>query len=283
MTLTISAARCADSATADPRLDDLIAGDDPAAITAAERLLTSFGSSAQTLFAGLGRSDTVRAVVELALSTFCCSGVGVVLLDADARPVTAGASDDVAGAADRLQLSLQQGPVLQTIERRQPVVVTELRSDGRWRFWAPSAADLGFRSALALPLADGDIAGALTLYARSPSRFRSADLASAMVFAQLASIAIAVAQERAQLLQAVQSRSIVGQAQGILMEHYGVTATQALTVLQRYSAQQDLDLRAMAESVIRERELPHLAPPDPSPGRLIMRGPSARERMSLTS
>ena len=267
MTLTISAARCADSATADPRLDDLIAGDDPAAITAAERLLTSFGSSAQTLFAGLGRSDTVRAVVELALSTFCCSGVGVVLLDADAGPVTAGASDDVAGAADRLQLSLQQGPVLQTIERRQPVMVTELRSDGRWRFWAPSAADLGFRSALALPLADGDIAGALTLYARSPSRFRSADLASAMVFAQLASIAIAVAQERAQLLQAVQSRSIVGQAQGILMEHYGVTATQALTVLHRYSAQQDLDLRVMAESVIRERELPHLAPPDPSPGR----------------
>ena len=265
MTLTISSTRRADSAAADPCLGDVIGDDDPAAVTAAERLVTSFGSSAQTLFAALGRSDTVRAVVELALSTFRCSGVGVVLLDAESRPESAGASDDDAAAADGLQLSLRQGPVLQAIERRQPVLVTELRADGRWGFWAPSAADLGFRSVLALPLADGDIAGSLTLYARSASGFRSADLASTMVFAQLSSIAIAVAQEREQLLQAVQSRSIVGQAQGILMEHYGVTATQALTVLHRYSAQQDLQLSAMAERVIRERGLPHLAPPSPSP------------------
>ena len=241
MTLTVSFP-CADPATPDPRLDDRIGTDDPAAPTTADRLLISFGSSARSLFAGLGRSDAVHAVLDRALSTFDCSGVGVVLAE-ESQPMSAGASDESAAAADRLQISLRQGPVFQTIDRGQPVLVTELRSDSRWRFWAPMAADLGFRSALSLPLVDGDIAGSLTLYARSASRFRTADLAPAMVFAQLASIAIAVAQERAQLLRAVRSRSIVGQAQGILMEHYGVTAPQALTVLHRYSARQNLNLR----------------------------------------
>ena len=258
MTLTISSPRRADPAMADPRIDDLISSDDPAAVTAAERLLTSFGSSAQTLFAGLGRRDTVRAVVELALPTFRCGGVGVVLVDTSSRPVSAGASGDDAATADRLQLSLRQGPVLQAIERRQPVLISELRSDSRWRFWAPEAADLGFRSALALPLADGDISGSVMLYSGSAAHFRSADLAAAMVLAQLASIAVAVAQEREQLLQALQSRSIVGQAQGILMKLHGVTATQALTVLHRYAAQQDEPLKVLAECVIRDRGLPDI-------------------------
>jgi len=266
MTLTITSPQ-ADPVTPDPHLDDLIGGDDPAATTSADRLMIGFGSIAQSLFAGLDKSDAVHAVVDLALATFDCSGVGVVLLAAESQPVAAGASDDDAAAADRLQISLRQGPVLQAIDRRQPVLITELRSDSRWRFWAPPAADLGFRSVLALPLADGDIAGSLTLYARSASRFSAADLAPAMAFAQLAAIAIAVAQERAQLLQAVRSRSIIGQAQGILMEHYGVTATQALTVLHRYSAQQDLNLRLMAEGVIRDRGLPDIAPLDPMPER----------------
>ena len=266
MTLTISSARSADPAMADPRLDDLIGGDDPAPVTAADRLLTSFGSSAQTLFAGLGRRDTVRAVVELALTTFRCGGVGVVLVDTNSRPVSAGASGDDAATADRLQLSLRQGPVLQAIERRQPVLISELRSDSRWRFWAPDGRRPG------LPIGVGASAGG-----RRHLRFGHALLRvggplplreiwpPAMVFAQLASIAIAVAQEREQLLQALQSRSIVGQAQGILMKLHGVTATQALTVLHRYAAQQDETLRALAESVIRDRGLPDIDSLRPSP------------------
>lgn len=60
MTLTISSARPTDSDNYDRQVDDLIGDDDPAPVTAAERLLTGFGSSAQTLFVGLGRRDTVR-------------------------------------------------------------------------------------------------------------------------------------------------------------------------------------------------------------------------------
>lgn len=192
MTLTTSFPH-ADPVTPDSRRDVVTGAHDPVRTTSADRLLISFGSGAQSLFAELSRSDAVQAVVDRALSTFGCSGVGIVLA-VESQPMAAGASDDDADAADRLQISLRQGPALQAIDRGQPVLVTELRSDSRWRFWAPMAADLGFRSALALPLVDEDTAGSLTLYSRSPSRFRSTDLARAMGFAEQAAVAIAVAQ-----------------------------------------------------------------------------------------
>jgi AmiR/NasT family two-component response regulator len=85
-------------------------------------------------------------------------------------------------------------------------------------------------------------------------------LASVAVFAHLASIALAVAQERQQLLDAVTSHAIVGRAQGILMERYGVTSDQAFNVLLRYSSHLNQKLRVIAEGVIQDRRLPDVDP-----------------------
>ena len=160
--------------------------------------------------------------------------------------------------ADVLQVEHHQGPGIDAITGRQPVVSSELRFDSRWRFWAPQAADLGFRSVLSLVLADGDPIGALTLYSRRPSYFRSGSIVPGRGFAQQASIAIAVAVEREHLQRARDSRGIVGQAQGILMERYQITADQAFAVLKRYSSHRNQKLRCIAERVVSSRSLPEL-------------------------
>ena len=79
------------------------------------------------------------------------------------------------------------------------MVSDELRFDSRWRFWAPQAADLGFRSVLSLALTDGDPFGAITLYSKRPSFFGTESLAPGLAFAEEASIAITTAVEREQL------------------------------------------------------------------------------------
>jgi hypothetical protein len=107
-------------------------------------------------------------------------------------------------------------------------------------------------------LADGDTFGALSLYSRRASFFNSDVLPEGQAFAQHAAIAIAIAGERAQLLNAVEARGLVGQAQGILMERYNIRAEKAHTVLQRYAVHLDQRLRDIAEGVIRDRGLPEV-------------------------
>jgi GAF domain-containing protein len=224
----------------------------------AEGQLGELGSLARELFSEATLDDTVDKVVVLAEQAFRCDSAGLMLAaDGDGVALAAASGEDAA-RADALQEEARQGPGLQAIIRRQPVIATELRFDSRWRFWAPQAADLGFRSVLSLSLVDGDTAGALNLYSRRASFFQTSDLPLAQVFAQQAAIAVAVAVERQQLLAAIESRGLVGQAQGILMQSYGIGDEQAMTILRRYAAHLGQKIRLVAEGVIRDRKLPEL-------------------------
>jgi transcriptional regulator with GAF, ATPase, and Fis domain len=211
---------------------------------------------AQELFAQTTLEATLDTTATFGCQLLGCDAAAILLGSEKSGTTAAAASHPDARRADALQLEARQGPGLQAMARRQPVISTELRFDSRWRFWAPQAAHLGFRSVLSLGLADGDTTGALNLYSRRASFFHSHDLALGQMFARHASIALAIAAEREQLLRAVDSRGVVGQAQGILMERYNVTADQAFTVLGRYSSHLNLKLRLVAELVIRDRSLP---------------------------
>jgi ANTAR domain-containing protein/GAF domain-containing protein len=217
-----------------------------------------FVGMAPDLFAPTSLAGTLDTLVGLARRSFGCDGAGVVLTaTAGGSAATAASAADVA-RAEALQVEHHQGPGLDAITAQQPVVSPELRFDSRWRFWAPQAADLGFRSVLSLVLVDGDPFGAVTLYSRRPSFFFIESRDPGLRFAQQASVAIAVAVEREHLLRARDSRGIVGQAQGILMERYDITAEQAFAVLRRYSSHLNQKLRLIAERIVSDRSLPEL-------------------------
>ena len=210
------------------------------------------------LFAPASPAATLQTVVDLARRTFGCDGAGIILAAEDGSFAAAMASGNDATRADAVQVEDHQGPAFGAIAGWQPVVSAELRFDSRWRFWGPKAADLGFRSVMSLVLADGDSFGALTLYSRRPSYFSAESAAAELAFASQASLAIAVAVEREQLARARDSRAIVGQAQGILMERYQTSADQAFAVLRRYSSQVNQKLRLVAEQFVGDRTLPDL-------------------------
>jgi hypothetical protein len=213
---------------------------------------------APDLFAARTVAGTLHGVVGLARRTFGCDAAGVVLTADHAGVTATAATAEDARRADALQLQHHQGPALDAITEWRPVLSAELRADSRWRFWAPQAADLGFRSVLSMVLADNGPFGALTLYSRHPSFFRTGFLLPGFGFGQQASIAIVVAVEREQLLRARDSREIIGQAQGILMERYQITADQAFAVLRRYSSHRNQKLRLIAERMVNDRVLPEL-------------------------
>ena len=212
--------------------------------------LADFGAMARDMFSHAMLAGTLERILALSEQMFGCDTAGFLLCSGDQQIIPFAADHRDAARADILQVDLRQGPGWQALTCHQPVIVTELRFDSRWRFWAPLAADLGFRSVLSLSLTDGDTSGALTLYSRRPFRFESADLELAQTFAEHASIAVAIAAEREQLLRAVQSRAILGQAQGLLMERHHITADQALAVLRHCSSHTGQQLQLIARRVI---------------------------------
>lgn len=225
-------------------------------------------NGARELFVPTSVAETLNRVVGLARRTLGAAGAGILLAAAGGAVSTA-TSGSRTRRADELQIDHHEGPGFCAISAGQPAVSPELRIDSRWRFWSPQAADLGYRSVLSLPLLDGDPFGAVTLYSRHPSFFHPDAVTPGLVLAEQAAIAITVAVEREQLQRAADTRGVVAQAQGILMERYQITADQAFGVIKRAAAAFNQRLRLIAERISGDRglsdldllALPHLAGP----------------------
>ena len=69
-------------------------------------------------------------------------------------------------------------------------------------------------------------------------------------------IALAASQNAAHLELAIANRTVIGQAEGILMERFGITAEQAFAVLRRVSQHRNVKLNGVAEELVRTRETP---------------------------
>jgi AmiR/NasT family two-component response regulator len=67
--------------------------------------------------------------------------------------------------------------------------------------------------------------------------------------------AYAAAQKHSGLPQAVATRQLIGQAQGILMERHKITGNRAFALLVRHSQQENIKLRELSERLVRSGEL----------------------------
>jgi transcriptional regulator with GAF, ATPase, and Fis domain len=208
--------------------------------------------------------QTGQVVAGLASKIFRCDAAAVLLVQHDVITPTA-VTDSAAGRASELQLVCSEGPSVDAVSGRRHSVVDDLRAESRWRFWSPQAAQLGWRSVVSVSLADEHILGVVSLYSRRPHGFTAEDLALLEVFAQHAALAITIADDHVQLRRAVEARTLIGQAQGVLMQRYQIDAEQAFVVMRRYSSHGNRKLRRVAEDIVRDRCLS--APPALEPNR----------------
>jgi GAF domain-containing protein len=200
--------------------------------------------------------DTVESIVRFAREALDCNHAGIHL-KRGGRVVTGASTDPVIDKADELQNELGEGPCLDAIWNRDVYVVHDTATDERWPRFAPRAAELGLHSILSVRLqASGETLGALNLYAHGVRDFSAEDVAQATIFGQHASVALVAARREENLVAAIDARHLIGQAQGILMERFGLNADQAFGVLRRYSQSNNVKLRLVAERIVETRRLP---------------------------
>ena len=173
---------------------------------------------------------------------------------------TAAASDELTGRLDRLQYQAGEGPCLDAARQHKTVRCDDLRAEARWPRFARQAVGLGVLSVLSIQLFAGeDSFGALNLYAANAAAFGPDSESTAILLASHAALAMAAARTQAGLQTALDSREVIGQAKGILMERYKITGVEAFGLLVASSQAVNRKLRDVAEHLVTTGQL--LTPP----------------------
>ncbi|MGI3784106.1 MAG: GAF and ANTAR domain-containing protein [Janthinobacterium lividum] len=198
-----------------------------------------------------------------------CEHAGVSVLT-PAFMETVAVTDDVGLRGDGWQHELSEGPGLEAVRSRTTVVSQDLRTDSRWRTWGPRAVEaLGVRAAMSVLLDTwGESVGSLTLYADRSDVWDDERQTLAVTLAGQLALASADARMLDDRQRALLARGSVGQAQGIVMERFGMTADQALDHLRRLSEGSSMALVHLAERVVETRELPSWRADEPWAGGL---------------
>lgn len=198
-------------------------------------------------------ADTLQAIADVARDSLPgFDQVGISTIHSGGKVRTEAATGDLVHQLDDLQYSLGEGPCVETLREAQVVSAPRIRDDHRWPRYVPRAVALGLRSQLAvrLYLDETGAMGGLNLYSTTSDDVDPDTEDVADLFATHAAIALGHARERETLNQALQSRTTIGQAIGILMERYSMNDDRAFAFLVRASSHSNLKLRDIAQELV---------------------------------
>ena len=206
----------------------------------------------------------LQAVVDLAKTVLPGDPEASITLLVNDKPTTAVFTGQLALDCDESQYGHGYGPCLHTASTGELTEIANMQAETRWRDYVQRAAARGALSSLSVPLPISEgVLGALNIYAREPNTFDEDSRSAAVRFAPYAGVAVANmyayqdARNLADNLQkALDSRAIIDQAKGILMERHKVTAEQAFEVLVRISMRTNRKLRDIADQLATTGELP---------------------------
>jgi GAF domain-containing protein len=160
---------------------------------------------------------------------------------------------------DNLQYEVHdEGPGITSMRTHQPCVSGLIVDDTRWPRFGPAAARLGVRSALSVPLLlDDQVIGVINAYKHRGDAFADHAVAIGAKFAAPAAVSLhnaRVLMETChlcdQLQDALNSRTVIDQAIGVIRSRSGVTAERAFKQLLKTSQHENIRLNSLAERLV---------------------------------
>ena len=191
----------------------------------------------------------------------------LTLIGADGAPATAVFTSVMAQGMDGVQYEAFEGPCLEAAAAAQwtAILVEDLQDGTRWPALTVPGAATWARSVLSVSLFAGphpgaggvqQAVGSLNLYAGQAETFGGSERDTALLLALYAALALAATEAMNEagehidrLKAAMATQTVIGQAQGILMERHKFTAGQAFDRLRRASMNLNRKLRDVASDL----------------------------------
>lgn len=225
-------------------------------------LAETFADVARTLQAEDDMDKVFAAIVQAALDVIDpCEHAGIDLVEKSTiTPVQE--SSDIAEGIDNLQNEVDEGPCFSAIREHDTFYSQDLAEETRWpKFSSRAHEEFGVRSMLGFRLyTEKDTTGALNMYSSQPHAFDDDAIAIGSVLAAHAGVAMATAQERKQLMEAIESRDLIGRAKGMLMARSDVSDDEAFAILRSASQRMNIKLGDVAEQIVTANDV-RQAPP----------------------
>ncbi|MEV7190526.1 GAF and ANTAR domain-containing protein [Streptomyces sp. NPDC093510] len=194
-----------------------------------------------------------------------------------AQRVSLCAAGPLAARGEALQISLGEGPCVESLRRRAAVLADDLDdpvTTREWPVFAQQAQGQYIRAVFALPALNGTDptrqAGlVLSLYRHRPGPISDADLHAAEDHIAAADLLLLTTPHPAEddLVHAwlLPADAVVHQAIGMISYRHSLTTGQALALLRAHAHSQETDLTSLANAVVHEHlSLPDLPPSHPT-------------------
>jgi GAF domain-containing protein len=188
----------------------------------------------------------------------------VTIIDGGGRPSTVAASHPLARQLDQVQYAQGSGPCLQAATSGVVVEVLDTATETRWAPFPQVAAQRDCTGVMSFPLPPQELtSGGLNVYSRTSQPLDETTREVSARFAAYAVVPVSnmylyeSAVGRAEHLRtALDSRAVIDQAKGILMERHRLSADQAFSALAERSMESNTRVREIAQRLVETGELP---------------------------
>jgi GAF domain-containing protein len=213
---------------------------------------------ADTLVADFDVVELLTLLAGRCVDVLGVSAAGLMLAGPGGDLRVVASSSEAMRVLELFELQAKEGPCLDCYRSGRPAAQPDLATPtSRWPLFALETLDAGFRSVHALPMRlRGNVIGVLSLFRAEAGEMQRADLDGAQALADVATIAILQhrATVEAQVLSqrlhhALNGRTVIEHAKGVIAEGEGLNLEQAFAVLRRYARDHNLRLVGVAEAV----------------------------------
>ena len=238
-----------------------------------EMMVASKGTLRSELGAAVAGGGSPLAVADrlclACVALMDVDGAAVSLIDGGSTRGTFGSSGELSRRLDEFQFTFGEGPCLDAVAGRHPVLVDDLRGTGgrRWPVFAGKALEAGICAVFALPIAVASISvGALDLFRADAGPLTADGLGGALWAAELAALPLfdlmtapdLDAQRYTESMDgwdqlASLQRVEVYQATGMLIGHLNVDGAEALVRLRAYAFAHGQTASEVARAIVERR------------------------------
>lgn len=222
------------------------------------RLTEAFVTLADTLVDDYDVVDLLQTLVETVAEVLDATAVGLALADDHGLLAVVASTSENNHIVDLMQPESWDSPSAESFRTGKPYSTPDLQTQLP-RDFAETALKLGFRSLHSVPMRlRSEVIGALTLFRTYTGALSDDDAAVMQGLADVATIGILheralresdIAQQ--QLQQALSSRVVIEQAKGVIAQTRSLDMDSAFRLLRDYARSNQLNLRDVAELVVR--------------------------------